>query len=279
MYGRALVRSVVTAGFTMALALPATLAWAQEGPAPVRNPAVGEAYNVEISGGLWSPTQTGVVRSEQFGIAGSDIDFGSDLGFKDKKFGDGRLILRAGTKHKFKVQYTPITYSAQTTLSRDLVFNGIKYTATSPIDSTFDWKVWRFGYEFDFLYTDRGFLGLLVEARLTEMKTKLTSSINDEFTTAKAPLPSFGLVGRVYPIKNLSITAEASGFKLPDFSDDYEANYFDIDVYGTFNFTDMFGVQTGYRRITTFLRVKQDQGDLKFQGIWFGGVIRFFDNQ
>jgi len=278
MFGRTLRTFLVAGGCTVVLALP-NQARAQGNGNPPSNPAIGESYNVELAGSLWMPSQSGIITSEQFGIAGSDIDFATDLGFKDKNFYDARVVLRAGRKHRFKFQYTPISYSADSTLSRDVVFNGIKYTVDLPVQSAFDWKVFRVGYEYDFIYTDRGFLGFLIEARFTNMNARLTSALNDEHTSAKAPLPSFGLVGRVYPIRNFSITAEASGFKLPDFSDDYEADYFDIDVYGTFNITDNLGVQGGYRRITTFLRVETDTGDLRFQGIWFGGVFRFFDKR
>ncbi len=276
MYGRTLRFLLVTAGIAVALALP-TLARAQGNGNPPSNPAIGESYNVELGAAVWQPSQWGIIRSEQFGIAGTDIDFTSDLGFKDKMFFDGRMVLRAGTKHKFRFQYTPITYSADSMPSREIIFNGIKYAVDLPVESTFDWKVFRIGYEYDFIYTDRGFLGFLIEARYTKLNTRLTSALNDEYTSAKAPLPSFGLVGRVYPLRNLSITAEASGFKLPDFSEDYEADYLDIDVYGTFNFTNNLGLQAGYRRITTFLRVETDTGDLRFNGIWLGGVVRFFD--
>lgn len=237
--------------------------------------AIGETYHIELAGSLWRPTVGGTIASEQFGIAGSEIDFVKDLGFKTVRFNDGRLILRPGKKHRFRIQYTPISYSAESQLSREIVFNGIKYPINVPVQSHFDWKVWRGGYEYDFFYTDRGFIGMLLEARYTEMSASLKSPLNDEFTRAKAPLPALGLVARAYPLGNVSVTAEVSGFKLPNFDEDYKAHYIDIDIYGTVNFTRFFGVQGGWRRMNTFLQVKNDKGDFQFQGIWFGGAIRY----
>jgi len=144
-----------------------------------------------------------------------------------------------------------------------------------PIHASFNWKVGSFGYEYDFSYTNRGFIGFLIEGRYTEMNAGLRSPLNDEFSSAKAPLPAFGLVGRAYPLKNVSITAEVSGFKLPKFDEKYDANYVDIDIYGTVNFTRFFGVQGGWRRMNTFLKVESDKGDFRFSGIWFGGAIRY----
>jgi len=56
---------------------------------------------------------------------------------------------------------------------------------------------------------------------------------------------------------------------------DYEATYFDWNISGTVNLTNNFGVQAGWRRMTTFIDINRDQGDFKFQGLWFGAAARF----
>lgn len=274
MHARKFSNFLGSAGLLAALALPGT-AQAQANDPEVSTGAIGEQYRIELSGGFWRPKVAGIISSEQFGIVGSNIDFVKDLGFETTRFGDGRLVLRPGKKHRLRVQYTPVSYSAESALSREVVFNGIKYPANVPVQSSFDWKVWRFGYEYDFFYRDRGFIGFLIEGRYTEMAAHLKSPLNDEATSAQAPLPAFGLIGRGYPLKNVSITAEVSGFKLPNVDEDYDANYVDIDIYGTVNFTHHFGVQAGWRRMNTFLKVEKDQGDFRFQGLWFGGAIRY----
>ena len=48
-----------------------------------------------------------------------------------------------------------------------------------------------------------------------------------------------------------------------------------FDVYGTLNFTDNFGVQGGYRRLSVEYRVDEDFGDLKLKGFYVNGVVRF----
>lgn len=268
------VRPFLTTLIVGALLWPAAAA-AQSSSSPVARRAIGEAYHVEVSGGIWNPAVYGVISSEQFGIAGTDISFVDDLGFTTTRFSDLRVVLRPAKKHKFRVQYTPVSYTAESTLSREIIFNGILYPVNVPVNSTFDWKVWRFGYEFDVIYRERGYVGILIEGRYTEMSASLKSPLNDEFTRARAPLPALGLVARVYPIRNLSITAEVSGLRLPDIDEKYEAHYADIDVYGSFNITHNFGAQVGWRRMHTFLRVDTDKGDIRFQGLWAGGAIRF----
>ena len=242
--------------------------------------AIGERYHVEISGTLWNPLPTGVVSSEQFGHVGSDLDFTTDLGFERTRFKDLRLVLRPATKHRFRIQHTPVAYESETTLPRDVVFNGQLFRVALPVAAGFAWNVWRIGYEYDFVYRDRGFVGILVEGRYTEFTASLASRspllVLSEFTSAKAPLPAIGIVGRAYPVKNLAINFEVSGMDLPsNILPKYQANYYDWDINGTLNFTNNVGMQIGWRRMTTFILAEHDTADFKFQGLWFGAALRY----
>lgn len=260
---------------TAAFLLMAVPAWGQvREQEPSRLP-LGEQYRIELSGTLWNPAMSGIISSEQFGIIGSEIDFEKDLGYAQTRFADFRLVLRPSRKSKFRVQYTPISYQASTNFTRDIVFNGIKFPVSIPVDSSFEWKVLRLGYEYDFIYTDRGFVGFLLEGRYTNFTTQLTSALAEEFTSVKVPLPAIGAVGRVYVIPEVAINFEVSAFKFPDVDPKYKANYFDWDISGTVNFTNNIGARVGWRRMTTYIFVEEDTGDLKFQGIWFGAVVRY----
>jgi hypothetical protein len=239
-------------------------------------PAIGERYHVEVSGNLWNPALLGIVSSEQFGILGTDIDFVGDLGYEQSRFRDLRIVLRPGRKHRFRLQYTPVRYEAETVLARTIVFNGVKFDANLPVNSQFDWKVWRLGYEYDFFYSSRGFVGVLFDVRHTTMEAEISSIItNTEYTRARAPLPAIGVVGRAYVIPELAVNFEVSGFRLPDVDPKYAASYFDWDVYGTFNFTEHVGLQAGWRKVSTYLAIEQDKGDLQFKGLWFGAALRY----
>jgi hypothetical protein len=236
---------------------------------------LGDRYRIEVSGTLWNPSVVGIVSSEQFGIIGDQINFTSDLGYKQTRFGDFRMVLRPSRKSKFRVQYTPIAYTATTDFKRDIVFNGIKFPVSIPVTSTFQWKVLRVGYEYDFVANNRGFVGMLIEGRYTNFKTELSSAIAEEYTVAKVPLPAIGAVGRVYVIPEIAVDFEVSAFKFPEVDPKYRANYFDWDIHGTFNFTDNVGVQVGWRRMTSYIYIEDNTGDIKFQGMWFGAAVRY----
>jgi hypothetical protein len=271
------LEGVMIAGVAaIALLVPAVARAQYARPETQASSAVGENYHVEVGGTLWNPDVAGQISSEQFGIIGSNIDFVDDLAFTKTRFKDLRIVLRPTRKAKFRIEYTPIEYTAETTLKRDIIFNGQKFPVSLPISSTFDWKVWRFGYEYDLLYRSRGFVGLLLEGRYTQMNAELNSPVVDEFTTAKAPLPALGIVARGYVLPDVALNFELSGFKLPPtWVKGYEANYYDWDIHGTVNVTNNFGLQAGWRRMTTFLSIKSDLGDVKFQGLWFGAALRY----
>jgi hypothetical protein len=256
--------------------LTAAPARAQYG-ARVSDRATGETYHVELGGYLWSPTPEIAITSESLpGIPGSRIDFVKDLGIEKATFKQLKLVLRPATKHKFRFEYTPITYDAVGSIKANLVFNGIEFPVTLPVATNLKWKAYRFGYEWDFVYRDRGFVGLLLEAKYTEVGATLSNVLDVEFVRARAPIPAIGVIGRAYVAPNISVTAEFSGIKLPESIDeDYRAKYFDFDLYGTVNFTDNFGAQAGYRSFDVFYKVKGDEGDLNLKGLYFGGVVRF----
>ena len=240
------------------------------------NRATGENYHVEISGSLWDPTPSIFISSESLeGILGSRIDFVEDLGIEKSWFTQLRVVGRPAEKHKFRFEYTPIKYDSETVLSRTIIFNGISFPVSIPIQSEVIWRAYRFTYEWDFFYRDRGFVGMILEAKYTDVSATLTNVFDTEFVRARAPIPAIGVIGRGYVAPNISITSEFSFFKVPDIDEDYGGSYFDFDIYGTVNFNDYVGAQGGYRSFDVFYKVEQDTGDMQVRGLYFGGVVRF----
>jgi hypothetical protein len=262
--------------FCLASVVMPSSAAAQYGAKPKTDRATGENYHVEIGGFLWTPSPDIAITSEALGIIGSKIDLVTDLGIETSTFKQIRVVLRPSTKSKFRFEYTPITYTAHGNLKRDLVFNGIKYPISLPVDTELKWKAYRFGYEYDFVYHDRGFAGLVLEAKYTDVEATLSNVFDTEFVHARAPIPAVGFIGRGYAASNISITGEFTFFPLPKKTyEDYQAKYYDFDLYGTVNFTDNFGAQGGFRSFDVFYHVDKDEGSLQLKGLYFGGIVRF----
>jgi hypothetical protein len=248
---------------------------AQVAPRTLSDPATGERYHIEGSGAIWNPTPNFVVSSQSLGIIGSSIDAVTDLGIEQTKFREWRLVLRPGRKHKFRIDHIPASYEANAILTRTVVFNGQRYTVGLPVSTKFDWKTYRIGYEYDFVYRDRGFAGFVLDMKATDVQVELSSLfVGTEFARARAPIPALGGIGRVYVAPNVSVTFEMNGIRIPDINE-YRFRYVDFDLYGTVNFTNYVGAQFGYRSLDVLYRVKDDDGTLKLKGFYFGGVLRY----
>ena len=256
----------------------ATPAEAQYGASPASNRATGETYHVEVGGTIWNPKPAITIVSEGLGQPGDSIDFVTTLGIEQKTFKQFKLVLRPATKHKFRFEYTPIKYEASKVVPVSFVFNGQRFNVGVNVGTELTWNAYRFGYEWDFIYRDRGFAGVILEAKYTDVKATLTAATVGiaQFTEARAPIPAIGFIGRGYIVPNISITGEFTAFKLPEEAlRDYSARYYDFDIYGTVNFTDHFGAQLGYRSFDVFYKVKRDTGALNLKGYYFGAVGRF----
>jgi hypothetical protein len=249
---------------------------AQYGAPRVSDPATGEKYHFEIAGLLWQPTPEAVISSEALGILGTDIDFVADLGIEKETFGEMRLVLRPARKHKFRIDYLPVKYTAEKILERRIVFNGIAYTIGLPVNSELKWDTWNLLYEYDFVYRDRGFAGFIVGARYTNVEANLSSPIDVAFAKARGPIPVIGGIGRGYIVPNISITGQVTFFDMPDkVAENFNGDIYDVDIYGTVNFVNSFGVQAGWRSVKVDYLVDFDSGHLKVEGWYFGAVARF----
>ena len=273
------IRLYAFAGLTAALLLLASPASAQFVPRPLNDPATGETYHIEGGVGFWFPGAQMVVSSESLGIVGTPaeqlIDLKSDLGLTDQHFSELHLVLRPSNTSKFRLQYIPINYTQSAVIRRTIVFNGQRYSVGLPVNSSLSWKAYRFGYEYDFVQTNRGYAGFLVEAKYTDVQVELDSPITSEFARAQAPIPALGGIGRVYVVPNISITLDISGFKLPEkLIKGSTGHYIDVDVYGTINFTNNFGAQLGYRSFDVGYVVTHDTGSFKLKGLYLGAVAR-----
>jgi hypothetical protein len=244
------------------------------------NRATGENYHVEIAGEFWNPTPDIILSSEQFGQLGTDVDFVNTLGVAKTKFRQLKVVLRPATKHKFRFEYIPINYDAQRVIPVSFVFNGQLFQVGVPVTTNVKWNAYRFGYEWDFVYRSRGFAGVLLDLKYTDIHASLDAPTvgTTQFTDARAPIPAIGFIGRGYLVPNISLTGEFSFFKLPEKalnSEDYSGKYYDFDLYGTVNFNDHLGVQVGYRSLDVYYKVKLDHGTMTLKGPYFGGVLRF----
>ena len=189
----------------------------------------------------------------------------------------GSIIARVNAAERFSstgTQYEVDAYPVQ----RSFVFNGQRFTVGLPVSTTVDFSTYSFGYEYDFLYFPRGFVGANINLKYTNINVDLQSPIGAEFFTQAAPIPAVGFAGRGYITRNFAIDGEFTFFRIPDSIEEQlegDGSYNDFDIHGTYNFNKYVGAQGGWKKTTIFYQGLSDSGDLKFSGIYFGGVVRY----
>jgi len=221
-----------------------------------------EDFHVELALMGWRPTPELEITTPAFNPLGGTVDFIETFGFPHKRFPDYRVVIKPGRKHRLRFSRVEFAYQ------EDAVVQGVSGTA----DVT--WELWRAGYEYDLISRSHGFLGVIGELKYNKVNASIATNFGSLVTEQKVPLPTVGGIARGYLGDYASITGEFTMLTV-DRDGDFRGKFWDLDVYGTAHFGRSLGVQTGYRSVVTDYLVDDDQGDLKMQGWYFGGLVRF----
>lgn len=250
-------------------------------------PAPGENFHVELALMFWKPTPGIIIGSDSLRtVNATGVDLVQQFGIEDKRFNEFRTVLQGG-KSKVRISHVDIVYNEAATLQQAVVIGGRPFNIAAAATADLDWELWKIGYERDFVKTGRGFFGFIADMHFNHVVANLNATSQGftagSLTDKKVPFPALGLIGRVYPHKNVGITAEWSGFKMPGFiadkltdtGDGADAHLKNFDVSVTGSITRYFGVQGGYRALTADYLLDSDSGDLQMKGFYFGAMLRF----
>jgi hypothetical protein len=246
------------------------------------NRAPGEQYHVELSLRFWTPTpqlqlSTGSLASLGVGA----VDFVQEFGLANERFREYAVTSKAGRKHKLHYSSIPVKYSAETLISRTLQFGSLTVPISVPASTTFDWRLRRYGYEWDFVARDRGYVGLLTEVKDNKLNASVAAGpFGSEALDVHVWVPTVGAAARVYPHRMVSISSdfgvEITRFKGFDrLKNDWDGKYVDFDLYGTVNFGRNVGVLAGYRSILVDYTSSSDTANMRLKGLYWGGNVRF----
>lgn len=232
--------------------------------------------NGEIAVVFWKPSPDLLIQSGAIAAAtqtNAPIDFVAEFGIEDKWFPGFRASL--GRKHKFNISYAPVNYDASATVTRTITFRGQTIRVGAPATTEIKWDIWRFGYEWDFVSMEKGYLGVIADLKYNKVQASIDSPVltSTASTEQNAPVPTIGVAFRAFPVPMVSVGGEFSGLKID--RSDFEAKFFDFNIDGTVYFGKYVGVQGGYRSVIVDYVIDDDLGDLQLKGPWVGGLVRF----
>ena len=262
------------------VAAPAHAQFRPESPTP------GEDFHVELGMMFWKPTPGMIIGSDSLrSVSATGVDLVQEFDIADKRFNEFRAVLHGG-KTKLRISHVKMAYDETTTLQQTLVIGGRTFSVAANATADLEWDLWKIGYERDFVKTNRGLFGFIAEVNFNHVIADLAASASGftatSLTDEKVPFPALGVIGRVYPHKNVGVTAEWTGFKMPKYfadkltdTDNGAAHMKNFDFYVTGSITRYFGVQGGYRALSADYLLDSDTGDLEMKGFYFGGMVRF----
>jgi hypothetical protein len=236
-------------------------------------PADAQGHVGEFGIMPWKPSPELVLSTDTLSSFSVDeVDFVREFGIEKKWFPEFRGTL--GRSHKFRLSYVKFNYEADATIQRTFTFQGRTFTVGAPATTDIEWDLWKFGYEWDFVSNNQGFFGVFTDLKINKVTGLVDSpALRAAATTdVTAPVPTIGVIGRGYLSRSVSVTGEFSGLKWSN--DEFDVKFFDFDIYSMIG-SPSGGAQIGYRSVAADYLVDEDAGDLKMQGMYFGGYLRF----
>ncbi len=218
---------------------------------------------VKAEGRYWFTSLNSSVKVTEANIIGTNIDLVDDLGVGDSEnFWEGRITLELGS-HKLRYSYMPMKWDGSKTISKDIVFKGKTYTASTVVDSELDIKYHRLTYEYDIIDTLDNRLGILLEVKYFDIDASLKDStlVLDESESIKVPLPSVGLTANIGLPLLLNVGGEVTGVSLGNYG-------YIVDAEAAVNFKPLpfITVSGGYRYLKLHVEVNDDEGDFELNG-------------
>ncbi len=231
------------------------------------------AFEVGVRGYYWFPGLSGDLRVDGNGVTGTTLDLENDLGMDDKSYPVIEIFGGLGNHH-FSFSYYNADYEGSKTLATDFYFNGQLFAATTLVNTSLEYHVYDFMYQYDLLDMENilaGFsLGLVGKVKLFDGNVSVKSttlSTNQDFTV---PIPMLGLnlhMGILLDILEARLLVTGIGYS--------DGTIFDSQAdisYTPFPFLDIHG---GYRLFTIDVDTDDVQADYSTSGPYVAITISF----
>jgi len=241
----------------------------------------GEQYHVEFTLRFWSPTpELSLSTGSLANLGVGPVDFVQEFGLEKDRFTEYSVISKAG-KHKFRYGSIPISYSKDAVITRTIQFGGLTVPVSAPVSMNVDWRLRRYGYEWDFVSAGRGYLGMITDVKDNKFSASIEAGpYGSEDADVRVWVPTVGLGARAYPHRLVSVTGEfnieVTRFKGFDrLKTDWDGHFVDFDVYATVNAGHNFAILGGYRSLKVDYTSDTDTANMRMKGFYWGGNVRF----
>ncbi len=173
----------------------------------------------EFEGHYWITGSTQRMKFTENGV-GTDINFKSDLGFKDRNFAEVRFNFQSQGRSRLRISYVQMGYDGDRNVQRTIDFSGKTYTVGARVVSAIEFKDLRVGWGYQFINVAEGKfrVGTLLAAHCLWLKASLAAPDLrppiSESEKAVAPLPTVGIALDINPDPKVNISGDFSGITI-----------------------------------------------------------------
>jgi outer membrane protein len=221
--------------------------------------AAGPGFDVGARAYYWFPKMTGTVVTMVGAITdNTEFNVKDDLGVQDENIAAGEAFARIG-RFRFRAGYTPLNFTGDKVLTRDIVFQGQTFSVGAPVHSKLDLKTIDGEIGVDILRPEvpvlaNAYVGLLAKVKYVDGQVELTTTGTREVRDFHAPIPMVGAQGGIGVLGDwVRLDAKVAGIA-------YSGKHlYEGDIYASFSPVPFVKLQGGYRAID----LKYDDNDFK----------------
>jgi hypothetical protein len=216
------------------------------------------AFELGVRGYYWFPEVSGVIRSDDAGIVGTELDLEDDLGVDNESYPIVEVFAGIG-KHHLSLAFYNLDYNGDTVLTKDIYFNGELFQVNERVVSSLEYDNYDVMYRYDLIDLENflagGSLGLVARLMVFDGSASIASATVTTKEVFTAPIPMVGAnfhVGILKDILEARVLVTGIGYS-DNTAFDGQAELF----FTPFPFLDIHG---GYR----FLKIDVEEDDVKF---------------
>ena len=176
------------------------------------------AFELGVRGYYWFPELSGVIRVDEAGIVGTELDLEDDLGVDSESYPVIEVFAGIG-KHHLSLAFYNLDYDGDTVLTKDIYFNGEFFQANERVVSGLEYDNYDVMYRYDLIDLENflagGSLGLVARLMVFDGSASVASATvtaKEDFT---APIPMVGAnfhVGTLKDILEARVLVTGSGY-------------------------------------------------------------------
>jgi hypothetical protein len=225
-----------------------------------------ERYTLRVEYRELRPTLTGRAQKGVDDEAGTLIDLVDDLGIAKKRTFEVRGALKIGSGTKIRGGWVPINLKGDLFANSTFRFGATRFTRFSQVVTSVKGNYFSAAYEWDFVRSPHGLLGLLAGGRMVDVDYVVVAPGQGqrEQDTLRKPFPVGGLTGRYYAGR-LSFEGEFSMLPGGD-----SGNFYEGEMAARVHLSDRLAAGGGYRFFSLHGKTAPDQLSAHFSGWQFG---------